>query len=177
MAEAKKAVKTAAETFTDASNEASNTMKSAFPQFGFPNFEFPKFELPGFEVPAPYRELTEKGIAQAKQNFERSKETAEEMGKLVESTYAVATKGASEYGLKMIETMRANVNAYFDFTSELLAVKSPSEVVELSSVHARKTFETLSAQGKELATLAQKVSTETAEPIKTGFNKALRLVA
>lgn len=173
MAEAKKAVKTAADTFTD----ASEAVKAAFPQFAFPKFEFPKFGLPGFEVPAAYRELTEKSIAQAKQNYERSKETAEEMTKLAESTYAVASKGASEYGLKMIEAMRANVNAYFDFAGEMLAVKSPSEAVELSSAHARKTFEALSAQSKELATLAQKVSSETAEPIKTGFNKALRLVA
>ncbi|MEA2935571.1 MAG: hypothetical protein QOD74_2217, partial [Variibacter sp.] len=43
--------------------------------------------------------------------------------------------------------------------------------------HARKQFETLSAQSKELASLAQKVSTETAEPIKAGFSKAFNAVA
>ena len=78
---------------------------------------------------------------------------------------------------KMIEALRTNVNANFDFASSLFTVKSPSEVVELSSAHARKQFEALSAQSKELASLVQKVSTETAEPIKAGFNKALRAVA
>ena len=38
-------------------------------------------------------------------------------------------------------------------------------------------FETLSAQGKELAGLAQKVATETAEPIKSGVSKAMKKVA
>ena len=33
------------------------------------------------------------------------------------------------------------------------------------------------AQGKELAGLAQKVATETAEPIKSGVSKAMKKVA
>jgi hypothetical protein len=59
----------------------------------------------------------------------------------------------------------------------LFGVKSASEMVELSTAHARSQFETLSGQGKELATLAQKVATDTAEPIKTGVAKAMKKVA
>ena len=58
------------------------------------------------------------------------------------------------------------------FFGVLMTAKSPSEVIELSSVHARKQFETLSEQSKELGALAQKVATETAEPMKSGMNKA-----
>jgi hypothetical protein len=50
-------------------------------------------------------------------------------------------------------------------------------VIELSSAHARKQFEALTAQSKELGALAQKVATETAEPIKSGMNKAFSKVA
>ena len=59
----------------------------------------------------------------------------------------------------------------------MFAVKSPSEFVELSTTHARTQFETLTGQGKELAGLAQKVATDTAEPIKTGVTKAMKKVA
>jgi hypothetical protein len=59
----------------------------------------------------------------------------------------------------------------------LFGVKSASEMVELSTAHARSQFETLSGQGKELATLAQKVATDTAEPIKTGVAKVMKKVA
>ena len=58
-----------------------------------------------------------------------------------------------------------------------MTAKSPSEVIELSSAHARKQFESLTAQSKELGALAQKVANETAEPIKSGMNKALSKVA
>jgi phasin len=72
----------------------------------------------------------------------------------------------------VIEAARTNANAAFDFAGELLTAKTLSEVIELSSAHARKQFETLTAQGKELSALAQKVATDTCEPIKTGMNKA-----
>ena len=163
---AKKAAKDAANTY----EQATDAFKAAFSQF-------PQFDFPRFEFPAAYRELAEKALLQTKQNYERVKAASEESSELIEATYTTAVRGASEYNLKLIEVLRANANANFDFARDLFTVKSPSEAVELSSTHARKQFETFSTQGKELASLAQKVSNDTAEPIKTGFNKALRLVA
>jgi hypothetical protein len=47
----------------------------------------------------------------------------------------------------------------------------------LSTTHSRKTFEAASAQNRELWDLAQKVATETAEPIKNSFNRVLHRAA
>jgi len=58
-----------------------------------------------------------------------------------------------------------------------LTVKSLSEAVELSTAHMRKQFDTLSAQSKELTALAQRVATDTVEPIKESVNSALKKVA
>ena len=74
----------------------------------------------------------------------------------------------------MIEAARENTNAAFDFASQLMTVKSLSEVVELSTAHTRKQFEALTAQTKELAAIAQKVATETVEPVKESFGKVFR---
>ena len=41
-------------------------------------------------------------------------------------------------------------------------MKSPSEFIEPSTAHARKQFEAMTAQTKELTELAQKVTTEIA---------------
>ena len=142
-----------------------------------PKFEMPKFEIPKVEMPAAFREFAERGVAQAKETYEKMKAAAEEATDVLEDTYSTATKGASDYGLKMIEAARVNTNAAFDFAGELMTVKSLSEVVELSTAHARKQFEALTAQSKELTALAQKVATETAEPIKGGMSKAFNKVA
>ena len=90
---------------------------------------------------------------------------------------ALVEKGAADYGLKLIEVSRANTNSAFDFATQLFAVKSLAEMVELSTSHMRKQFDTMSAQGKELTALAQKVTTETVEPIKESVSSAFKKVA
>ena len=157
---------------------ATKTKTSTGPSaFELPKFDIPNFEMPKLEIPAPFRELAEKSVSQAKDSYEKMKSAAEEATDVLEDTYATATKGAADYGAKLIETARVNTNAAFDFYTELMTVKSFSEVVEVSTTHARKQFETATAQTKELAALAQKVATDTAEPVKESFGKVFKKVA
>jgi phasin len=147
------------------------------PLFELPKFDLPKFDMPKLEVPAAFREIAEKGVAQAKDAYEKVKAATEEATDLIEDTYTTAVKGTVDYNLKVIEAARANANAAFDFASELIGVKSLSEVVELTTAHARKQFETVTEQTKELTAAAQKLAAETAEPIKSGVTKAFKKVA
>jgi phasin len=155
----------------------AKTAKPASSAFDVPKFELPKFELPNVEMPAAFREFAERGVAQCKDTYEKMKAAAEEATDVLETTYATATRGASDYGLKVIEAARVNTNAAFDFAGELITAKTLSEVIELSSTHARRQFEALTRQSKELGALAQKVATDAAEPIKNGVNKAFNKVA
>src|SRR6201998_1283230 len=130
--------------------------KTATGAFEMPKFEMPKFDIPKVEMPAAFREFAERGVAQCKDTYEKMKAAAEEATDVLETTYSTATKGASDYGMKVIETARINTNSAFDFANELIAAKTLSEVIELSSAHARKQFEALTEQSKELNALAQK---------------------
>lgn len=147
------------------------------PKFEMPKFDIPNFEMPKMEVPAAFREFAEKGVAQTKDAYEKMKAAAEESTEMLETCYSTASKGSTEYGLKMIEIARANTNAAFDFMGSLFGVKSPSELVELTTAHSRTQFETMTAQGKELTALAQKFAAETAEPLKSSVEKAMKKVA
>jgi len=84
---------------------------------------------------------------------------------------------AIDYGRKLIEVQRTNTNAAFDLAGELMSAKSVSEAVELSAAHARKQFEAITVQTRELAALAQKVAAETSEPIKESVASAFKKVA
>jgi phasin len=166
------------ETF-EATKSKSKTSPSAFEM---PKFDVPKFEMPGFEiskmvVPAAFREFAEKGVSQAKETYEKMRVAAEEATDMLEDTYATATKGASDYGLKVIEAARENANAAFDFATRMMTVKSLSEAVEISTAHQRKQFETLTTQSKELAAIVQKVATDTVEPVKESVGKVFKKVA
>jgi phasin len=162
---------------TDTTIKPKPAKAAVVPLFEMPKFDIPSFDMPKFEVPAAFREFAEKGIAQTKDAYEKAKAAAEQNTELLETVYTTATEGSTEYGLKLIEIARYNTNAAFTFVEKLFSVKSPSEFIELTTAHSRMQFETLSAQGKELAGLAQKVATETAEPIKSGVEKAMKKVA
>jgi phasin len=139
--------------------------------------ETPHFEIPKMEIPVAFREIAEKGIAQAKENYDKMKSIAEDATDRLENTYATASKGCTDYGLKLIEHSRANSNAAFDLFGDLLTAKSFSEVIELSTAYWRQQFDTATAQVKELSEQAQRIAAETTEPLKEGFTNAFRKVA
>ncbi len=116
-------------------------------------------------------------MSQAKEQYEKMKSVAEEATGVMEDTYATASKGAAEYGQKVVDNARTNSNAAFDLFGALLSAKSYAEVVELSTGYARKQFETLTEQAKELNAVAQKAGTETFEPIKDSFTSVLKKAA
>jgi phasin len=122
--------------------------------------------------PSNYEEIAEKGVAQAKDTYEKTKVAAEQATDLLRETYATAAKGATDYGLKVIEIARTNTDTAFEHVQELMGVKSPAEFVTLSTAHARKQLDTMITQTKELAVLAQKVSIEITGPLKAGVTKA-----
>lgn len=136
-----------------------------------------KLEVPNLEMPAVMREMAEKGVQNAREAYEKMKSHAEETTDLLEDTYSTASKGVAEYNTVALEALRSNVNATFDYFSALLGTKSVSEAVELSTGHLRKQFDVLSSQAKELSALAQKVASETAEPIKASVEKSIKKAA
>jgi hypothetical protein len=111
-----------------------------------------------FEVPGSFREFAEKGVSQARENYEKFKDVAQSSN-------------------ETIDIARANTNAAFDVAEKLVAVKSPSEVFSIWTTYARGQYETLTSQTKELVELGQRVATETVEPIKTASSKVFNKVA
>jgi phasin len=121
------------------------------------------------------REFAEKGAAYVKDTYGKTQAAAGETTKAMQQTYSVASKGAADFNLHLLEIAQTNMNAAFDYARQLTRVTSPSEFFELTTAHARKQFETLSEQTHDLTTLAQKVTTEAAQPFQAGvaqkFNK------
>ena len=77
-------------------------------------------------------------------------------------------------GVAQPKVLQENMNAAFDFARQLTRVKSPSEFFELSAAHARKQFETFTEQAKHLTTLAQKVTTDAAQPPQSEVAKTFK---
>ena len=132
------------------------------------------FDMPLFAMPGIFRGIAEQGAVRARDNYEKIKAASGEIADILRETYSTSAKGAADYGVKVIEISGVNTNSAFDFLTNLMDTKSLSEIIQLSATQSRKNFEVTSAQNKELWELAQKVATETAEPIKKSFTKILQ---
>jgi phasin len=125
---------------------------------------------------AATREFVEQGAAYTKDAYEKTKGAAEETNKALEQTYSAVAQGVAEFNMQWLEMARANTNSAFEFSRQLVGVKSPAAFLELSAAHARKQFETFTEQSQQLASLAQKVTTDAVQPLQAGvksvFTKA-----
>jgi phasin len=133
----------------------------------------PKFDLSGIKMPEPFREMAEMQAEQSRAACAKARAASEEAVDLLENNYEAVVKRATDYNRKLIEISRTNTRAAFDYVQQLLGVKSPSELIELSTAQMRRQFESASAQNRELCALAQEMASEAADTIKTNVSRTL----
>ena len=127
---------------------------------------------PRMDATQAFRATAGNGSAQAKEAFEKMSAARAEATDLIKNSVSAAVKGAQDYNTKVIEFAQTNTKVALEFVQKLSGLKSPSDIIELSTDHSRKQFEILSEQAKELAALAQKATLATIEPLKTGVTRA-----
>jgi phasin len=115
--------------------------------------------------------MSENGTKQAKDTYEKISAITTDATDLSKNSYSTAIESVHDYN-KLFEFANANIDTTFDFVQKLSGVNSPSAFILLSTEYARKQFETVTEQTKQLTELAQKVTRATAEPLKTGVAKA-----
>jgi phasin len=139
---------------------------------------------PGYSSDAPksdavhaIRESVEQGAARTKETYDKMTANTKEITGVMHDACSRAVSAANDYNSKILQMARTNSNAAFDYVSEVIHSSSLSEVMELSTAHSRKHFETVSEQTKELTALAQHVMTQIAEPIRDGIGKVFNKAA
>ena len=132
------------------------------------------FDVPLFAIPGMFRGIAEQSVIRVKENSEKMKVASGEMSDILREAYSSNARGAADYGAKVIEISGVNIESAFDFFVSLMDTKSLSEIMKLSATQSRRNVEAVSAQNRELWELAQRVATETAEPIKKSFTRVLQ---
>ena len=119
-----------------------------------------------------FRDTIEAGAERSKEVFETFGTAANDAAQAVQECCSAGLKGMQEYSGKVAEFTQTNIKSHVEYLQKLASVKSPSEFMEVSTSHSRRQMETLAEQGKQLAALAQRVTHDAAEPLKTGVGKA-----
>ena len=116
------------------------------------------------------RETAEKGLEQARVQYEAVKDAAEKATAKIEESVAAAKTGVTSFNLKALEAVRTNANASFDHVQSLFAVKSAQDFVTLQTEFLKKQAESYAAQVKELASIGQKAVADAVEPVKSAIS-------
>ncbi|WP_321499371.1 phasin [Breoghania sp.] len=157
---------------TTAKSTTAKPTSSAKPSAAMPNFE--AFSMPKMEMPAAVREMTEKGLNQSREAYEKFKSAAEEATDMIEDSYETTRQGVMDINLCALEAAKTNTDATYDFMKSLFGVKSVSEAIELQTAFARNQFDALTKQTKDMQELSTKLASDLGEPMKDAFGKAFK---
>ena len=129
------------------------------------------------ELPSSFIDLFDKSIARAKDAHEKVATIVEHSAEAFEEAFSCANRGSAEYRNKLMEIARTNANSAFDLAREAFEARSLPELFESAVAHQRKQFDLAATQMKELATLTQKVVSETAAPIRHGMTEPFKMAS
>jgi hypothetical protein len=99
----------------------------------------------------------------------RAGEATREAAGRVEQSASKAAQGFREYQLTVLSAAQANVNAIFEYAQDVIQAQSISDLMEVSTAHTRRQLEAIAEQSREIADAAQRMATDTARPLASGF--------
>lgn len=78
--------------------------------------------------------------------------------------YSTTVENVRDLNVRLIDMARANADAVFDLAHQIDTAEVPSDFAQVWSAHAKKQFEMLTKQAKELTALGQRFVGSTTEP-------------
>jgi len=127
------------------------------------------------EFQGTLRASVEKGLAQTRDAYAKAKAAADESAAALETSYAAARAGVAAINAKALDTLRANVEAHFDFLKSSFAAATVADYVELQGEFTRQRIDAAAEQAKEIGALAQKAAIDAVGPLKARIAKTFSL--
>jgi hypothetical protein len=134
--------------------------------------QFHEFRLN--QVPDSMRALTESGVAQTRELYERSKNAVQTLLESWHKSVGAAGQGAVAVNRKVFDIAERNISSSFDLAKDLAGAKNFAEAIELQTTYWHKQLGQWRAQAEEMRALSTKITSNIAEPVKaqvTRFRK------
>jgi phasin len=120
------------------------------------------------------RRFADKSTKAARETVESGVSAAEDAARGAEQSFSSSLAGMRELNIKLIDIAQANAEAVFDLAHEIASAEAPSDLAAIWSAHARRQFEMMTKQPRELTDLGQKLASRSTEPVTRSVNEALR---
>ncbi len=115
--------------------------------------------------------FAEKTTRAARENLSAGARVTEDATRKAEQSYSSAVAGMRELNVKLIEMAHDNTEAVFELAHEIVSAEAPAELAEIWAAHARRQFELMTNQSKELTELGQKLAGRATEPLSQSINQ------
>jgi phasin len=122
----------------------------------------------------PARRFADKSTKTARETVERGASSVEDATRGAEKSFSSSLAGMRELNIKLLDMAHANAEAVFELANEMVSAEAPSDLATIWSAHARRQFEMMTKQTRELTELGQKLAGRSTEPLKRGINDAFR---
>ena len=101
----------------------------------------------------------------ARKLADEAAERGRKAARSVENSSWRGAEGLIDYNRKLLEMAQANVDAAFEYAQDVVGVRSLSEFVDISTQYAQNQSAAMTEQVRDLATRAQKLAADTAQPL------------
>ena len=110
----------------------------------------------------------------ARETFDKVTAAAEDTTRGMQESFATTVGNVRDFNVKLIGMARQNTEAAFDLAQQLATVEAPSDLAQVWSTHAKKQFEMMTEQAKDLASLGQKLASSNMEPLARSAGQAFK---
>lgn len=110
----------------------------------------------------------------ARETFDKVTAAGEDTARGMQESFATTAGSVRDLNVKLIGMARQNAEAAFDLAQQLASVESPSDLAQVWSTHAKKQFEMLTEQAKELTSLGQRLASSNMEPLARNVGQAFK---
>ena len=115
--------------------------------------------------------FAERTTRAARQNLSAGARITEDATRNAEQRYSSALAGMRQLNVKLIEMAHDNTEAVFELAHEIASAEAPADLAEIWAAHARRQFELMTNQSKELTELGQKLAGRATEPFSQSINQ------
>jgi phasin len=134
------------------------------------------FEAPveTLEMPKEALEFAQKSVDHAQVAFEKVKDAAQDNVQVFEAVASAYKSGVVDFQKKAMEFTQKNMEQAFAFSRKLFSTREFGEVVSLQQSFVKDQAEAFKTQAGELNDIAMRLTTETAQPLKSSFEKSVK---
>lgn len=113
---------------------------------------------PHLEVPEAVRKMAEQNIAQAREAYDRFMTMARQAQQMMNNSSGFMTDAAKDLQSRAMQYTEANMEAGFDFVTELSKARDLKEYLEIQARHTQRSIKTYGEQAQELGRLMAEVA-------------------